>query len=105
MMEDPNRRQGGVTRRTFLGRVSAATLAAFASLAGADRLAAYAKEGSIRRPPLPGPHESIICVPVDHCAACACAGDRYHCTGCWGAVDYHRCYRGHDCKEFVEGRC
>jgi hypothetical protein len=103
MIDDPSGGRRGVSRRTFLGRVSAATLAAFASLAGADRLAAYAKDQNRGR--LIGPVEVITCVPVDHCAACACAGDRYHCTGCGGTVDYRRCYKGHDCQEFVEGPC
>jgi hypothetical protein len=99
MREDPTPRRRLWNRRTFLGRMSGAAVAAFAALTGAPRTAAFARAmGSGGRGHAPRrPRDVITCTPVD-CEGCACGGDFFHCIGC--GQDYRKCYPGYDCQVF-----
>jgi hypothetical protein len=93
-------------RRTFLRRATAASLGTFAMLTGAGQTAAYARNVLGKVPPAtPGEMPTEICVPIDHCAVCTCAGDRYYCYCNDGSYDYRTCANGHNCSQWTVGAC
>ena len=107
-MSDANRVDGEDTggakpnRRAFLQGVFAVSLASYAKLSNAPRVARYA--GTVmgkRRERVP----YLQCDPIDHCGACACAGDRYLCECSDGSSSYKTCSAGHDCRSFIVRTC
>jgi hypothetical protein len=108
-VSDPQRPDGqdvgGVepSRRAFLQGVFALSLASYARLSGAPRVARYATRvmGKRREPEPP----TLQCDPIDHCSACACAGDRYRCTCSDGSMTYKTCASGYDCQSFTLPTC
>jgi hypothetical protein len=100
--EDADRRPGR-SRRSFLQGAFAVSLASFARLSGAPRTARYAATvlGHERGPEPP----TLTCEPIDHCGACACAGDRYQCTCSDGSLSFKTCAAGRDCATFTVPSC
>ena len=92
----------GPSRRAFLQGVFAFSLASFARLSGAPRVARYAGtvlgKGRV-------PEPTLSCEPIDLCSACACAGDRYRCTCSDGSMTYKTCVAGQDCLAFTLPTC
>jgi hypothetical protein len=90
------------TRRSFLKGVFAVSLASFAKLSGAPRVARYASTtlGKTREG-----EPTLTCEPIDLCGACACAGDRYRCTCSDGSRTYKTCASGYDCLAFTLPSC
>lgn len=74
------RARGRLSRRSFLGRASMASLAAFAALSGATRTAAFAQT---EPPPC-----RVGCLPISR-TGCGCGGNLYRCEGCGRA--FHAC--------------
>jgi hypothetical protein len=94
------------SRRAFLHGVFAVSLASYAKLSGAPRVARYAERALGRKRPGSEPEPpTLTCEPIDHCGACACAGDRYRCTCSDGSLSYKTCATDHVCDTFSLDTC
>jgi hypothetical protein len=102
-LPDDEDRGTNPSRRAFLQGVFAVSLASYAKLSGAPRVARYARTvmGKKQDPEPP----FLTCDPIDLCGACACAGDRYRCTCSDGSITYKTCASGYDCASFTLPTC
>lgn len=86
----------GLTRRSFIKRVTLTTLGVCAAVTGSSRVAAYAgvhkhKTSAAR------PDSCAISCSLLECKGCACGGDLYECSGC-GRNNFKQCVKGQKCK-------
>jgi hypothetical protein len=107
-MDQPSRRDdedrgSKPSRRAFLQGAFAVSLASYAKLSGAPKVARYART-VLGKPADPEP-PFLTCEPIDLCGACACAGDRYRCTCSDGSMSYKTCAAGYDCATFTLPTC
>jgi hypothetical protein len=101
--DDEDRGRRPPSRRAFLQGAFAVSLASYAKLSRAPKVARYART-ALGKPQDPDP-PFLTCEPIDLCGACACAGDRYRCTCSDGSMTYKTCAAGYDCLAFTLPTC
>jgi hypothetical protein len=92
--EEHKRIPVGLTRRSFIQRVSLTTLGVCAAVTGSSRVAAYAAVGT-HRTSAEKPNRCMQSCALLECKGCACGGDLYECSGC--GKTFKKCFKGQKC--------